>query len=667
MPSLLKQLLDTLPFAGLAGRVFVVDGTAIDATEVNTVARFLTFLEGGDATSIEVDASRPSAEELATYERGDVEAGDRTQVDTPEGEEPERVTPAELSANHAEKVPIWSYKTAAEPHRFVDIACRSRGEDYDKYLVMSQVAWGLEGPQGLEPAVRVNFLGSEITLPLTPAARLMTFRVKAGRNIETLHPQWPLAARHDDSVMHVFAYDVHPATLSKIALSDPNHPDARKVSDMLALCRTAFGPRRNESPDGTMASHIFIDDLWPDAIEATAPLFGIGDYVTLIAKPVRILIAVSLTGCRENWRYTPGAASGMGRLYPQLFVKCHGPLNRIEAVLHVDRPAQTTVLDGHRCHCDEMKSAIGSFLATDANHGMEVIVGSPPLEVAQPFWSNLFAYYFSNLYDKHGSLLMNVVRNDRRKERTKLDLLFRRPVKLVGLELWAGDAEKERGRRVRKVPRQGAFDNIHLAPRMRLKHGPNLKVVSKHSTSGSDSDIGKPSYRVSQSIIADGWRLRDVVMAPFCAHDCFHFHWRWSDTSTDMWTYGWGPLGPYTVSGAAMVPPNQEVDVRLRSDHQFTYLARAMNVPADLPVVFCHHGGAYALAVGLEVKLGRLALEQGLLPRYWFESDEGEHTPRTSWTAFYWALRHEVVPDGNGGVTFLERTEVYDLQALLSM
>ena len=72
------------------------------------------------------------------------------------------------------------------------------------------------------------------------------------------------------------------------------------------------------------------------------------------------------------------------------------------------------------------------------------------------------------------------------------------------------------GRDVRKVPRQGHFDSVHLAPHMRLSF---------------EDELGE---RVE---------LRDVVMMNQCLHDCTHMHVRWSefldDPEVHLMTFGW--------------------------------------------------------------------------------------------------------------------------------
>ncbi|NOK37983.1 hypothetical protein HMI49_32755 [Corallococcus exercitus] len=74
--------------------------------------------------------------------------------------------------------------------------------------------------------------------------------------------------------------------------------------------------------------------------------------------------------------------------------------------------------------------------------------------------------------------------------------------------------------------RQGAFDNIHIAPPMKAPRSIRER-------------FGKP-----------GFHLDSIAMAPFCIHDCLHMHWRWlptGDKEKHLW--GWSAAGPYTARG----------------------------------------------------------------------------------------------------------------------
>jgi len=164
-----------------------------------------------------------------------------------------------------------------------------------------------------------------------------------------------------------------------------------------------------------------------------------------------------------------------------------------------------------------------------------------------------------------------------------------------------------------KVPRQGAFDSVHLAPKMKAPDEVLYAI---------DPDALRRSFA-------------RISMAPFCAHDCLHTHWRWGDWQTSKQTLGWEGWTPYCKPGAPMVPPNQEVTIRLEGA-QLEYTARATKVPAGIWQIVFHHGSAYAIAASKIIKgLGETALMQPLAPGSSFQ-----------WYGFYWRMRHVFLRDG---------------------
>ena len=145
------------------------------------------------------------------------------------------------------------------------------------------------------------------------------------------------------------------------------------------------------------------------------------------------------------------------------------------------------------------------------------------------------------------------------------------------------------GLAVTKLPGQGAFDNIHIAQKVIFE-----SVLKDKRWANTHPD------RVS--------------MAPFCAHDCMHTHWRWGDAgSSDRWIKGWSNGFPYSKSGSPLVPENQEVEVKLvaggaprafpginaatfiASPNGFEYAATAHDVDMLAWQYFYHHGSGYAV------------------------------------------------------------------------
>jgi hypothetical protein len=161
-------------------------------------------------------------------------------------------------------------------------------------------------------------------------------------------------------------------------------------------------------------------------------------------------------------------------------------------------------------------------------------------------WESIFAYY------KLGTSLDSTVMVDRGKalrtnssDRHKMDSASRAYV----------------ATKVTKVPGQGTFDNVHIAPDM-----------------------------IYQGAVA--------AMAPICQHDCLHMHWRWGLNFTDTPVRGWSGGLPYAAAGAPMIPENQNLAME-SSNSSIRYKPAAKGVPAAKWQIFCHHGLAYATKLTL--------------------------------------------------------------------
>jgi hypothetical protein len=111
-----------------------------------------------------------------------------------------------------------------------------------------------------------------------------------------------------------------------------------------------------------------------------------------------------------------------------------------------------------------------------------------------------------------------------------------------------GDSGSDYRHTVKKVSRQGAYDNMHI-----------------HAYMGLDED-------------APGGAPMSMVHAPGCAEACFHIHWRWGALATPPLI---GPANPEDFSGwsdyklddlnprsgddqnGPMIPPNQQLTIAL--------------------------------------------------------------------------------------------------------
>jgi hypothetical protein len=296
-------------------------------------------------------------------------------------------------------------------------------------------------------------------------------------------------------------------------------------------------------------------------------------------------VVLSFSTFRERADFEPGGIVGMCKLFPHIMVRASVELQSVRASIRLDRPAKTKQFDSGNsdvapgcCERDSYEE-IGSILVTDSN---EDPAGYNDMQ--KPFWSGVFSHYEVDPEKRLGGQRLRVVDTAKPSKRTIEKCGSRK------LAFWPSPITD-----IEKMPRQGEFDNFHLAPRLKLRDV-GVFVSSVEGTLGfRELDSAK-------------WKLDPIVMAPFCSYDCFHFHWRWSVNDTEKWVLGWGEAGPHSTPGVPMVAPNQDVDVVIHGPGSFTYSAHAQrhagtqsaapsNIKALEWTVVMHHGGAYASAV----------------------------------------------------------------------
>ncbi len=257
----------------------------------------------------------------------------------------------------------------------------------------------------------------------------------------------------------------------------------------------------------------------------------------------RVIVAVSFMGCAPRADFEPAGVLKAARMYPLTYVLSNTVLYQVTCPITVKRPVNRMVMDGVMA---DMTEKIGMALFTDRNVDETFV---------RPEWEFIFDYY--DTYPATDRPF-KAVDNSRTKERT--NTWDRRA---LGLNL--GNPEYV-VKTVLKVPRQGEFDNLHIAPR--------------YADAGTMSD------------------LIGTVMAPVCQHDCLHTHWRWSSQLTAKSARGWSIAGPYTQAGAPLIPLNQELSITPTGDRPgFIYEATASDVAAGVVQVFNHHGSAYGISV----------------------------------------------------------------------
>ncbi len=592
MASLFEHLLETMPLAGAAG---AIEANSIDIKQASSesLKRFLRYLAPGESYVAKV----PDLDKkLFPMQQG---------------------------------IWGWTYDDA-DPASITDIWCRVRNADYKAQKVLERLSFGIEEPIGnFRKAVRItttcNFA---VELPLKSEFLVDRWVAITGWLAEDAHNLWPLEALHDRSLVLAFVFDLD-------ANGDP-HPmpkDANReavLKEMIGPLKPhvpANRPKQAEPAAPSDGGQPLFSDITPNAAtwQGTADLLDVdealdddsvstdepwmkraskddfmpldaqkadvggdvGSVCTAVTGAARILVVVSFTVGRERSTYDPAGANGVGRLWPHIMVKASVPLTKIEASIQFDRPVKTTRLaepedeDAETKGCcgshDVTDGVICSLLVADSNTGFGParVPGGPPF----PFWGNLFNYYLVDPYRTMANDRLHMVRLDRQEARVNYSGWILRKTVI--------DVDSSE---VRKVAKQGEFDNIHMAPRLKLVN------VSK---------MGMPvagGHMITYPIDREGMRLDDIAMAPFCAHDCFHMHWRWSSVATDKWACGWDESGPFRVAGATMVPLNQEVDVWFRAHNEVTYHAIVRSDDKDTGTikshtwqVMMHHGAGYAL------------------------------------------------------------------------
>jgi hypothetical protein len=446
-----------------------------------------------------------------------------------------------------------------------------------------------------------------VDLPLTPAYVVAKFFLDKGqvkspdtiRN-ETNSPVnggwFLLDSNVDASILVVFAYELVPA--------DGAAPKPISI-DKIENLGSKFFPKpdvQNGDPDSGVLNSL---------IGVPPGMIQVQQSQTVYTGPVWVVVAFGFTTCKQKADFEPGGVLGAGRIYPHVMVTCNQPLVRVETRIAVERPPASTMPSD-----PDMQSAIGGILVEDTN-GNHASIPGPPL----PLWSNFFDYY--DLSPPPG-IEFTVVDPARSTTRDVTGAIQRERSSMGGLGTRTNIYEPVTT--FKKLPGQGDYDNLHLAPKMKF----------------TDPSVGVT--------------IPNIAMAPFCVHDCFHTHFRWGTLGGSMPVQALGFDGrmPYAKAGAPLVPDNQTVFLKLTSPNSFEYRAvqQAPIHPASWSV-FYHHGSAYALALeGTHtIQLARFGVaaaviqqcepltraNESILPV--LDRDILSVNPTQSWAAFYQRLQ----------------------------
>ena len=499
------------------------------------------------------------------------------------------ITPEDYETPH--DVPIWRWShDASTPSIISNVFCRVRSSDYKSYKVADSIEWGLEledAKDTLKNCIRItNLVGKRIELPLSKEFVAYKAVVQGGKILAHQTDLWKLPSNHDQSLVLAFVY----------SLKADSPPLAMTVDDA------------NDLGDGFMPSG-----------GAAAPVAADvhGEASADVDDP-RVLVVLSLTTCKQLEDFAPGGIVGMGRIYPHIMVMSTMALSRIEATVRVNRPEAKTIEEGDTvAPPDDIANdklvnffrgpkgccgtydqppedpkpppePINSVFFADANDfGIATLDYPAPL----PFWSNFFSYYLLDAHQTCNNRTFAMVDHDVNHCRTReIDaMVVRQPV--------TGPSDYTK---ILKLPYQGEFDNLHMAPKMRLYKV--TQVLHRERDSGPSFGEGLASPTIAHELDNDSLHTDDITMAPFCSHDCFHTHWRWGKDATDASQWGFDGMVPYAKPGKPLIPDNQTLQLWLRAPNLMTYTATVWAFP-DKPIsanqwqVIMHHGSAYALDI----------------------------------------------------------------------
>ncbi|AKT38840.1 hypothetical protein [Chondromyces crocatus] len=476
---------------------------------------------------------------------------------------------------------LWKWThDGGTPNHMTDLTCRVRDTGYKTQLVTRSIVWGHEEDGGpIQPFVRVVRAGGEVLdLPLSPDFLHSRWLVTGGWMGQGESHRFPLETYLDSSLVLAFAYDLAGPRDGVSAYRPPDgDPGELAISQYMA----GSGSCPDEASDRWL-TRALAGDFMRQVEEARPAAAEVGGSARITVSAPRVLVVLSFATCRERADFEPGGLVGMARFYPQIMVRASVPLRSVHGSVRLTRPATTTVLDrgdgtveGTCCNAYE---EIKSLLVADMNEDLP-----GPDDAYKPFWSGTFSHYEVDPDRRFRQRPLHVVRRDLTSTRTIASCGVR------DLPTYPSDLTS-----VTKLPRQGEFDNIHVAPRLRL---PATHILIPNYLWGSVDRVAIDPGRM---------RLDPIVMAPFCAHDCLHMHWRWGP-GTARWTLGWGSAGPYTEPGAPLVPPYQDVDITMHGPNEFTYTEHvhprpargsdAAEIPADRWSHLVYAGAAYAQGI----------------------------------------------------------------------
>lgn len=547
---------------------------------------------------------------------------------------------------------LWSWKKTG-PNTIADVCCRARESGYKLHRVLQKITFGLDGA----PRIKVKTAqGQDLFLPLDAKFMVGQFVVHGGAVLAGLHNLWPLEALHDSGIVMAFVYELPIDGAGKITGVAPFRPSGagkwKPVREDERRLLSQLAPRSIADKDAWL--EVMTGPCMHAERNPYMPAAKVHQNVTVKVGLHRIVVALSLATFRERADFEPGGLVGMAKIFPHIMVCSSVKLSEMHATVRIDRTPDTQPIEGDgtpktKGPCCGAYDQVGAMLVSDANE-----TGS----LAQkPFWGGTFAYVQEDADKHHAGRRLKVVDRSKGKRTypggkrfavTRAIDNLTHPLKEGFVpSLFGFGAIPIHG--VEKVAGQGEFDNLHLAPALKLD-----LAMARHEMAPTRF---APRRHVDYPNVPAETHTDRVWMAPFCAHDCFHTHWRWGQHESAQWTKGWSATGPYQVSGAPMVPLHQSVELELHSASSFSYHAHSRygtgHVTGRWDIVN-HHGSAYAQSIANWLQL------QGSHLNVWLENsvytfldskgrrlEISKHAP-----LMYWLFRYQVgVKDGRISVS----------------
>ena len=670
MASLKEKIFRTLP---LASAWNAATGGAAREPKLAEIARFVTPIR--DITDQRLNLTPPDIDVFATKVKA-------LKLPPP---------PPPLPAPSRDFIELWGYTASDSYTTAENISClvdEVDNNEFARMLVLSSVEFGDSRTRtsgDFDSYVTIHFNKKRIQLDLGKESYLTSYVTHDTWTSGAGDTLWKNKLRFDPSFVHVFLFDLVRADdgsyeAQPVTKMDPTALDPYYKADEALEAAAKAGL---DAPDVDARDALFNDDLWIPHPKSQSPSGSVPSTVVIGTVIARIVVTCSITVSRWDEQAAAGRATGEADIFPHIMIASTTELDRASGGVRLTRPSGWNMMDMRmksmntlgphdipKTMMDYMSAAapdgtpyhmtkeIDAVLITDSNRWVMTVQ-----DFFGPFviWANLFNYYIDDPVTKLGGSVIKVVDHTRTKELSTDDGFgyVERDTSdvvpgLMGI-LTIGSSVLNQtfpGNRVSKYERQGAFDSIHMAPKMKIPEGLIKTLIPANTRDGTHATLTPADYAQL--------KMDKISMAPFCPHDCFHMHWRWTDNGnsgpngTQIATRGWGPKEPNEVAGAPLVPHNQDVYLGLPSPHTILYLADIHGVPPDDWQVICHHGAFYALTTSNFVSAAQLEVETRLRGAFFGVLSIDRPIPLSYWSLFYWRLRYKVIVQ-NGHLIAQER------------